>query len=250
MYRHVKKYWHIKSHSVEWIPSVSLLWQVMSEHNIQLHDNSGNQRLVKAIFCCRMNLICTLLVPCRPASSECTGPLWITIRLLWRRRTSAARQTHSLQRYLRYVITLRTAGLQQASVWCCTAARDKWWQGSFISLHSAKSHAALYSSADCFNCAVGQLLGFNEGIFSHHSLSCYLPARISRSKAQRTAKTSRLKIHWKVSTEWNEWPASTLINIAISSWAVTRPVDLTLPPPQLFSTNLWTEWRAAHLFCM
>lgn len=55
-----------------------------------------------------------LNVSCRPASSECTEPLWITTRLLWRRRTSAARLTLSLQRYLRYVITPRAAGKRQA----------------------------------------------------------------------------------------------------------------------------------------
>lgn len=85
-----------------------------------------------------------------------------------------------------------------------------WWQGRFQLSSRGKCHAALNSGADCFNCAAGQW--FNEGISSHHSLRCYLPARISRSKAQRTAKTSRLKIHWKVSTDWNEWPAGLYMN--------------------------------------
>lgn len=38
-----------------------------------------------------------------------------------------------------------------------------------------------------------------------------------------------------------------LINTAISSWAVMKPVELTLPPLQLSSTSPWTEWLAAHL---
>lgn len=192
-------------------------------------------------------------MPFRPASSECTGPLWITIRLLWRRQTSAARQTLSLQRYLRYVIMLRTAGLQQASVWCCTAPRDKWWQGCF---RQSSQCNELSDCSSCFNCSVGQLLWFLKFFLSYskYFLWCWLPGRISWSEAQRIAKTSRLNIHWKVSSDSDEHSASTLINIARSSWVVMRPVELTLPPPppppQLSSTSLWTEWRAVLLFCM
>ena len=71
----------------------------------------------------------------------------------------------------------------------------------FGSPHSIRSQAALYSAADRFNCTVGKLRWFNEGIFFLTVPSVVISARISRSKAQRTAKTSRLKIHWKVSTE-------------------------------------------------
>lgn len=91
-------------------------------------------------------------------------------------------------------------------------------RAGFSSPHSIQSCAALYCTAVLYwlfwlsfgvSCSNLMMVFF----FPHNSLWCHLPARISRSKAQRTAKTSRLKIHWKVSTEWNEWPASTLINI-------------------------------------
>lgn len=108
--RHVRKYWVVS------VSPVILLCQLKPEHRIRWHckARSGNHRQHRVsniyLLCYRVDLICTLLVRCRPASSECTGPLWITIRLLWRRQTSAARQMLSLQRYLRYVITLCTAG--------------------------------------------------------------------------------------------------------------------------------------------
>lgn len=141
-----------------------MLTHVWAQHTLTLQSTQWQSQTSKIdLLCKRIDLICARRVPCRRASLECTGPLWITMRLLWRWRTSAARQMLSLQRYLRYVITLRTAGLRQASIWCCTAARNKWWQGSFQRCSQCKSNAAPYSGADCFNCAVGQ--GFNEGIF-------------------------------------------------------------------------------------
>lgn len=142
-----------------------------------------------------------------------------------------------------------TAGLQQASVWCCAAPRDKWWQGCF---RQSSQCNELSDCSSCFNCSVGQLLWFLKFFLSYskYFLWCWLPGRISWSEAQRIAKTSRLNIHWKVSSDSDEHSASTLINIARSSWVVMRPVELTLPPPQLSSTSLWTEWRAVLLFCM
>lgn len=179
-----------------------MLCQPLPERSVQWHCKvlSGIHRVLKWIYS---------LCVCRPASLVCTEHSWITTRLLWRRRTSAARQTLSLQRYLRYVITLCTVGQRQTSVWCCTAALDEWWQGSFQQSSQCKRAMQLFTELLIVLIALwGSCWELIRVFFSHHSLWCYLP-RISRSKAQRTAKTSRLKIHWKVSIEWNEWPAST-----------------------------------------
>lgn len=189
-------------------------------------------------------------MPFRPASSECTGPLWITIRLLWRRQTSAARQTLSLQRYLRYVIMLRQDCSRQVFdvVQLPGTSDDRAVFGSPRSVMSWATAAVVLIAPWVSYC------GFSSFFLSYskYFLWCWLPGRISWSEAQRIAKTSRLNIHWKVSSDSDEHSASTLINIARSSWVVMRPVELTLPPPppQLSSTSLWTEWRAVLLFCM
>lgn len=141
---------------------------------------------------------CSLSVSCRPASSECTEPLWTTTRLLWRRWTSAARPTLSLHRYLRYVIRHCSVGHRRVlnAVQLPETSDEQWWEQlqAVFTLSGITQFAA-------------------DSFFLPHFSDCYLLARISKSKAQRTAKTSQLKIHWKVSIEWNKWPAPTWINI-------------------------------------
>lgn len=95
-----------------------------------------------------------LRVSCRPASSECTEPLWTTIRSPWRQRTSAARQTLSLHRYLRYAIALCAARLRDAFdvVQLPGSSGDR---AVFGSPPPGKSHAALCSHTGFLNCPVG-----------------------------------------------------------------------------------------------
>lgn len=182
-----------------------MLCQPLPERSAQWHCKvfSGIHRVVKLIFS---------LCVCRPASLVCTEHLWITTRLLWRRRTSAARQTLSLQRYLRYVITLCTVGQRQASVWCCTAALDEWWQGSFQQSSQCKRAMQLfYRAADCFNCTVGQLLGINEGIFFFSPFPLVLSSQNLKVKSTKDCKDQLAKNSLE-SEYWVKWMARLHIN--------------------------------------
>lgn len=91
----VKQSWHITDvflglHS---IPSSSLVWRSMTW---SLDTESDHQKLSSS-----PTFILLCFASCRPASWEYTGPLWITMKLLWRQQRNAAKPMLSLLKSLR-----------------------------------------------------------------------------------------------------------------------------------------------------